>query len=459
MTEFPDPARFPARFAWGVATSSYQIEGAAAEDGRGPSIWDTFCRTPGKVLKAEHGDVACDHYHRLESDLDLIASLGVNAYRFSVAWPRVLPAGRGKINPAGLDFYSRMVDGLLARNVTPWLTLYHWDLPQALQDTGGWPVRDTASAFADYSALIARTLGDRVGNFITVNEPWVAAYLGHGAGVHAPGTRDLAASYRAAHHLLLAHGLAVQAIRSVVPQAQVGITLNLAQSVPATDEPADVAAARRQDGFLNRWYLDPLYGRGYPQDLVGLLGLNSPQAQGTVQPGDLETIAAATDFLGVNMYSRDVVQDAPDAPWPHARTVKQPESEYTGFGWEVAPQSLTALTLRLQREYHPAAIVITENGATYPDRVTPDGTVHDEARTRYFQSHLAALGEAALGGAKVTGYFAWSLMDNFEWAEGYDKRFGLVHVDFGTQVRTLKQSGQWYRDFVVQARQPKGSFL
>jgi beta-glucosidase len=451
MTQ-PHPQAFPPRFTWGVATSSYQIEGAAHEDGRSPSIWDTFCAEPGRVRGGDNGDVACDHYHRLDGDLDLIRSLGVNAYRFSVAWPRILPAGRGAVNRAGLDFYSRLVDGLLTRGLTPWLTLYHWDLPQVLQDAGGWPARDTALAFGDYAAVVAAELGDRVGHWITINEPWVAAYLGHGAGVHAPGHRDLAESFAASHHLLLAHGLGVQAVRAGAPGAQVGITLNLAAAYPATDREADHAAAHRQDGFANRWYLDPVFGRGYPQDTVDLLGEASPQAQDLVRPGDLDIIGTPSDFLGVNMYSRSVVEDAPGEGWLAVRQLRPEGSEYTGFDWEVAPQSLSDLMLRLQRDYNPPAIYITENGATYPDTVSEDGTVHDEARTRYFQQHLAALEGALAGGAKVAGYFAWSLMDNFEWAEGYDKRFGIVHVDFATQARTLKQSGRWYRDFLARAQ-------
>ncbi|AZI44862.1 beta-glucosidase (plasmid) [Deinococcus psychrotolerans] len=459
----PDTTRltrqnFPPDFVFGVATSSYQIEGAAHEGGRSPSIWDTFCATPGKVMNGENGDVACDHYHRLDSDLDLIASLNVNAYRFSVAWPRIIPGGRGATNQAGLDFYSRLVDGLLARDITPWLTLYHWDLPQVLQDKGGWPERDTALAFGDYAAVVAAELGDRVKHWITINEPWVAAFLGYGVGIHAPGHTDLAESFAASHHLLLAHGLGVQAVRASVPDAQVGITLNLGAAYPASSSPADEAAAHRQDGFANRWYLGPVFGRGYPQDTVDLLGAASPQAQGLVLPGDLEMISSPSDFLGVNMYSRSVVEDAPDnGDFLGVKQVKVEGSEYTGFDWEVAPQSLTDLMLRLQRDYNPAAIYITENGATYPDHVSPDGTVHDTARTRYFQQHLAALGAAITGGAKMAGYFAWSLMDNFEWAEGYDKRFGIVHVDFGTQARTLKASGKWYQDFLARTQQSKAT--
>ncbi|MEF2277483.1 GH1 family beta-glucosidase [Deinococcus sp. YIM 134068] len=444
-------ARFPARFTWGVATSSYQIEGAPAGDGKGPSIWDTFSHTPGRVSGGDTGDTACDHYHRWEGDLDLIRSLGVNAYRFSVAWPRVQPTGRGPANAAGLAFYDRLVDGLLARGLTPWVTLYHWDLPQALEDAGGWPSRDTAHAFADYAAIVAGALGDRVRHFITVNEPWVAAHLGYAEGIHAPGHRDHGASIRAAHHLLLGHGLAVGAVRAHAPGAQVGITLNLAAAYPSRDTPEDHAAARRQDGFANRWYLDPVFGRGYPADVCELLGRLSPEAQGVVRAGDLETIAAPTDFLGVNMYSRAVVRDAPGRGWLDLEQVRVEGSEYTGFGWEVAPQSLTDLMLRLEHDYEPGALYVTENGATYPDTVDADGQVRDPERTRYFQSHLAALADAISGGAKVSGYFAWSLMDNFEWAEGYDKRFGLVHVDFATQARTLKASGRWYRDFLTRA--------
>lgn len=448
----PRPACFPRNFTWGVATSSYQIEGAPSADGKGRSIWDTFAHTPGKVRGGATGDIACQHYTRLEGDLDLIHSLGVNAYRFSVSWPRIQPSGRGPVNRAGLDFYQRLTDGLLARGITPWLTLYHWDLPQTLQDAGGWPVRDTALAFADYAGLVAGALGDRVRHFITINEPWCAAFLGYGVGIHAPGHTDLAESFRAAHHLLLAHGLGVQAIRTAAPGVQVGMAPNLYETYPHRETPEDWAAARRQDGFQNRWYLDPIYGQGYPQDMVDLLGAVSPQAQGVVHDGDLDIIAAPTDFLGVNMYSRVVVENAPGQGFLHTHDVRPEGSEYTGFDWEVAPFSLTDLMLRVQREYNPPAIYITENGATYPDTVEADGSVRDAERTRYYQLHLSALCDAVRGGAKVAGYFAWSLMDNFEWAEGYDKRFGIVHVDFETQERTLKQSGQWYRDFLNRAR-------
>ncbi|UBV42335.1 beta-glucosidase [Deinococcus taeanensis] len=453
----PDPARFPARFTWGVATSSYQIEGAPFEDGKGPSIWDTFSHTPGKTVGGDTGDVACDHYHRLDEDLDLIQSLGVNAYRFSISWPRVLPQGRGPVNQAGLDFYSRLVDGLLVRGITPWVTLYHWDLPQTLEDEGGWTVRSTAEAFGTYAAVVAAALGDRVRHFITLNEPWCSAYLGYGTGVHAPGHTDLKASYAATHHLMVGHGLAMQAIRAHAPGAQAGITLNLYHAYPATDSAADHGAARRLDGFQNRWYLDPAYGRGYPQDMVELLGDLSPHAQGLVHPGDTELMGAPTDFLGINMYSRAVAQDAPGEGFLHARQIQPEGSEYTGFGWEVAPDSLTDLLVRLQQDYAPHAMYITENGSTYPDTVGPDGTVHDAERTRYLTEHLAATQEALARGAKVSGYFAWSLMDNFEWAEGYDKRFGIVHVDFSTQARTLKQSGRTYREFLARTRDTVGA--
>lgn len=453
----PDPARFPARFTWGVATSSYQIEGAPREDGKGPSIWDTFCRTPGKVRGGDTGDVACDHYHRLDSDLDMIRDLGVNAYRFSVSWPRILPHGRGAVNQAGLDFYQRLVDGLLTRGITPWATLYHWDLPQALEDEGGWTVRGTAEAFGTYSAVVAAALGDRVRHFITLNEPWCSAYLGYGIGIHAPGRHDLRASFAATHHLLVGHGRAMQAIRGQAPGAQAGITLNLHHTYPATDTPGDRAAAYRMDGFQNRWYLDPVYGRGYPQDMVDLLGDLSPQAQGLVLPGDTELMGQPTDFLGVNMYSRAVGQDAPGEGFLHARQIRPEGSAYTGFDWEVAPDSLTDLLVRLQEDYAPDAIYITENGSTYPDVADEDGNVNDLERTQYLTEHLAATQEALARGAKVAGYFAWSLMDNFEWAEGYDKRFGIVHVDFGTQVRTPKLSGRTYRDFLARAGQAVGA--
>jgi len=434
---------FPDQFVWGTATSSYQIEGATQEDGRGPSIWDTFSHTPGKTRGGDTGDVACDHYHRYLTDIGLMRDLGLNAYRFSVAWPRIFPRGRGEPNPKGLAFYDRLVDSLLESGITPWVTLYHWDLPQALQDQDGWPNQETAYAFAEYAAYLSRHLGDRVKHWITLNEPWCSAHLGYYAGVHAPGLRDLALSVQASHHLLLAHGLAVPAIRANAPGAQVGITLNLSPGHPASPDPADVAAARRYDGFQNRWYLDPLFGFGYPEDMLELY--RQAQAAPTWKEGDLEAIATPTDFLGLNYYSRAVLKHSPEAPY-YFDGVRSGQ-EFTQMDWEVYPDGLRELLVRLAREYRPKALYITENGAAYPDQLIR-GQVQDPQRTHYLERHFTAAWQALQAGAPLQGYFVWSLLDNFEWAEGYEKRFGLVYVDFDTQERYIKQSGHWFRAFL-----------
>ena len=439
---------FPADFIWGTATAAYQIEGAAATDGRAPSIWDTFTKTPGKVHNGDTGDVACDHYHRYAADFELMKSLGFGAYRFSVSWSRVIPNGRGPVNAAGLEFYDRLLDAMLERGIQPFATLYHWDLPQTLEDAGGWLVRDTAFAFAEYADVMTRALGDRLKNWATLNEPWCSAFLGYGIGIHAPGKTDFAASLQAAHHLLLAHGLAMPIIRENVPRAHAGIVLNPAPVYPASPSSADVAAAFRADGFQNRWYFDPIFGRGYPADTLEAYRDFAPK----LESGDLEIIAAPIDFVGVNYYSRNVVTDAPisAAPAPEAllgyRNVRLDNVPRTFFDWEVYPQGLTDFLERVQRDYSPASILITENGASYLDQMV-DGKIDDPERTAYFQSHLAASLAAIKKGVKLDGYFAWSFLDNFEWAEGYEKRFGLTHVDFATQARTVKSSGQWFKAF------------
>ena len=436
---------FPAHFVWGVATSAYQIEGATDKDGRSPSIWDTFCRTPGKVHNGDTGDVACEHYLRWEEDLDLIASLGVDAYRFSVAWPRVIPSGRGAVNEAGLDFYDRLVDGILARGLKPYATLYHWDLPQVLEDSGGWTNRDTAYAFADYAEAVVKRLGDRVVSYATLNEPWCSAYLGYGNGHHAPGHNDLQMSLAATHHLLLGHGLALPRMRKYAPTAQHGIVLNLAQVYPATASEEDRKAAERFDIFNNRLYLDPLFAASYPQELVDNLGELMPE----VQEGDLATIAAPLDFLGENYYTPSFVGHDASAPWPHLSFPERPHTEKTDMGWEVYPQGLSDMLMRLHKAYG-LPLYVTENGPAYPDPDTLEGgELADPGRVRYYQRHLEAVNHALNRGADVRGYFAWSLLDNFEWAFGYAKRFGIVHVDYKTQPRTLKDSAKWYRDFIT----------
>ncbi|TQK50623.1 beta-glucosidase [Streptomyces sp. SLBN-118] len=429
----------PADFTWGAATAAYQIEGAVAKDGRSPSIWDTFSHTPGAVAGGDTGDVACDHYHRWPEDIALMKQLGLGAYRFSIAWPRVVPGGDGPVNKAGLDFYDRLVDGLLDAGITPFATLYHWDLPQALQDRGGWPSRETAEHFAAYASAVTERLGDRVRDWATLNEPLCSAWIGHLEGRMAPGLTDLGAAVHASYHLHLGHGLAVQAIRAASPGARVGIVNNLSPIEPATDRPEDHAAAVRADGHTNRWWLDPIHGRGYPQDMLDVYGVELPQ-----RAGDLETIAAPLDWLGLNYYFRQIVTADPTGPVPHARQIFVPGARHTAMDWEVHADGLEQLLLRLTEEYGAQRIHVTENGSAYPDVVRADGTIDDPERVRYLEEHLAACARAARQGAPVAGYFAWSLMDNFEWAYGYDKRFGLVHVDYTTQRRTIKGSGHRY---------------
>jgi beta-glucosidase len=441
---------FPRGFLWGAATSAYQIEGGVREGGRGESIWDRFGAVPGNITDGSNADVACDHYHRWKGDVDLLRWLGVGAYRFSVAWPRVMPDGVGAVNEPGLDFYDALVDALVAAGIRPFVTLYHWDLPQAVQDRGGWGVRDTADAFAEYAAAVARRLGDRVRHWITHNEPWVVATGGHEDGVHAPGHRDPALALRAAHHLLLSHARAMEAVRGTVPGAEAGITLNLAPIWPASSGEADREAARRQDGSFNRWYLDPLFRGRYPDDAIAdrvrrghLAGPELP----FVQAGDLEAIAGPLDFLGVNYYSRWVV-GAGEGGEP-VLTSPVPKEELTDMEWEVFPQGLSDLLIRLQREYRPPAIYITENGAAYGDGPDAEGRIADTRRVAYLSGHLAAARRAIEAGVPLRGYFAWSLLDNFEWTGGYAKRFGLYWVDYASQQRLPKDSAFWYRDVVA----------
>jgi beta-glucosidase len=436
-------------FLWGTATSAYQIEGAVAEGGRSPSIWDTFCRVPGAIDNGDTGDVACDHYHRWPEDVALMRRLGVDAYRFSIAWPRVLPEGTGRVNEAGLDFYERLVDGLLESGIRPFATLYHWDLPQVLQDRGGWPARDTAMAFADYAQVLGERLGDRIEDWFTVNEPLCSAWIGYLEGRMAPGERDLSRAIPASHHLLLGHGLAAAALRSVSRgPVRVGAVLNLSPCEPASDDEKDVAAARRADGHTNRWWLDPLNGRGYPADMVEAYGIAPP-----VRDGDLDVIAAPMDHVGLNYYFRQVVADDPEGPVPWARMISVPDWTLTGMGWEVHADGLEQLLVRLTDDYQARLIYVTENGSAWPDEIEPDGHVEDKERTDYLEQHLAACAAAARRGAPLAGYFAWSLLDNFEWAYGYAKRFGLVHVDYPTQRRTIKASGHRYADIIRSYRQ------
>lgn len=439
-------AALPADFCWGVATSAYQIEGSVAVDGRRSSIWDDFCRTPGAVDNGDTGEVASDSYQRWPDDLRLLGELGVNSYRFSTAWPRVQPAGSGRGNPAGLDHYDRMVDDLLAAGITPFVTLYHWDLPTELQWQGGWTNRDTAYRFADYTRIVADRLGDRVQHWMTLNEPQCSAWIGHLEGRMAPGWRDLRSAVHASYHLLLAHGLGLRVLRASADlPAQVGIVNNLSPCEPATTSEADAAAALRADGHINRWWLDPIVGRGFPADMRELYRVELP-----AQPGDEALIAGELDFLGVNYYFRQKISaDERVATLGFAQT-PVPAALTTALGWEVYPAGLEELLLRLSKEYDAPAIYVTENGSAWPDSPDQHGFVHDAQRAAYLLDHVEATAAAAAKGAPVKGYFCWSLLDNFEWAYGYQPRFGLAYVDYRTQLRTLKFSGQRYRELIAE---------
>lgn len=440
---------FPADFAWGVATSAYQVEGSPHADGRGESIWDRFCRQPGAVAGGATGDVACDHYRRWEKDLDLLAELGVRTYRFSLAWPRLFPDGDDRLNQAGLDHYRRLVDGLLARGITPAVTLHHWDVPARLQDDhGGWEGRETALRFADYAAAAFNALGDRVPLWITMNEPWVVAILGFFRGVHAPGHTDFAEALLASHHQLLGHGLAVQAFRASGATGQIGITLNLQPTYPLADSEADRAAARLSHGYTDRWYLDPVFGRGYPADLAEVYARHGFSVDFD-SPDDQATIATPMDFLGVNYYSRRVVSAGGDEFGWKVREGPSAGIETTGMAWEVVPDAMADLFAALRRDYPPLPIYVTENGASYADEPGPDGTIQDPARIAFLERHFAVAEQAIADGTDLRGYFVWSFMDNLEWALGYGPRFGLVHVDYATQRRTPKASFSWYRDLIA----------
>lgn len=445
---------FPKDFIWGTATSSYQIEGAANEGGRGESIWDRYSKTPGKVNDGTNGDVACDHYHRYPEDIALMKNLGVGAYRFSIAWPRILPSGRGTVNAAGLDFYDRIVDTLLAAGIEPFVTLYHWDLPQALQDEGGWANRATAEAFAEYARVVGKRLGDRVKKWITHNEPWCASLLSHQLGLHAPGIKDYRTALSASHHLLLSHGLAVPILRECSSGAEVGITLNLTPTVPASRSAADIDAARHFDGYFNRWFLDPLFGRHYPADMIAdyiAAGHLPPEGLTDLRPGDLKIIAAPCDFLGVNYYNRTVMRSSriPEEENLPRTEHLAPREEWTEMGWEVYPDGLRQILTRVHLEYNPAKLYVTENGASYSDGPDPEGRVRDERRRRFLRDHFIAARRAMDAGAPLAGYFVWSLLDNFEWERGYTQRFGIVWVDYATQKRIPKDSALWYQGVIA----------
>jgi beta-glucosidase len=430
-------ADFPTTFVWGVATAAYQIEGAANEGGRGESVWDRFCAKSGTIADGSSGLIACDHYHRMPADVALMADMGVENYRFSIAWPRVQPDGEGAWNEEGFAFYDRLLTALEAKGIKAHLTLNHWDLPQALQDKGGWAARETCTFFVRYAQEVTKRFGHRLASLVTHNEPWVVAILGHQDGIFAPGLKARSVAFQVAHHLLLSHGMAVAAVRKSHPNLQLGIVLNLSPIYPASASAADIAKAKLDDGYIVRWYMDPLFKAAYPQDVWDDLGSDAP----VVLDGDMDTIAQPLDFVGVNYYTRNFSSSG--NPWD----VRANAARVTDMGWEVFPQGLTELLVRLHQDYAPKALLVTENGAAFVDKLA-GGRVVDPDRLEYLREHIAACADAIAQGVPLKGYFAWSLLDNFEWASGYAKRFGLVYVDYATQQRIVKSSGQWYADFL-----------
>jgi len=435
---------FPTDFTWGAATSAFQIEGAWKEDGKGESIWDRFCHTPGRIEDGETGDIACDHYHRWRQDVALMKEMGLKAYRFSISWPRILPSGRGDVNSMGLAFYDRLVDALLEANIEPFVTLYHWDLPQPLQDAGGWPGRNVVDAFVEYAEVISRSLGDRVKHWITINEPHISALIGHLEGRHAPGHTDLHEALVSAHHLLLAHGLAIPIIRSNSPNAQVGIAIDFHPQTPVSPSATDRKAAWHAGGVINRWFLDSIAGRGYPEDVRRAYD----DEMNFVRDGDLDRIATPLDFLGLNYYSRNIARSGPGGATAGAHRTIGPSDESTEMGWEVYPEGILEMLGNVHFTYDFPALYITENGAAYQDKVGPNGQIEDSQRISYLRRHLEKVWEAILLGVPVQGYFVWSLLDNFEWTYGTSKRFGLVYVDYRTQQRTPKASAKWYQGVI-----------
>ena len=431
--------QFSEGFIWGASTASYQIEGAAAEDGRGPSIWDTFSHTAGKVANGDTGDVACDHYHRYPEDIALMRRLGISAYRFSTAWPRILPQGKGQVNQAGLDFYDRLIDAILGAGITPWLCFYHWDLPQALQDLGGWQNRDIADRFTDYAMIVHRRVGDRVKRYATFNEPNVISVLGHATGDHAPGLTDREATFKTMHHINLSHGKAIAALRADNKDLILGIVNNLGPAVPASESEADKTAAEYADAIWNRVFADPQFLGSYPALLLGDL---APY----VRPGDLATIHQPLDYFGVNHYSPNYTKRDPGAVLGCSTVAPPKAAPVTGMGWEISPRAFYDQLMDIHQRYGPIPTYVTENGAGYEETVGPDGKVHDDQRIAFLESYLGAVCDAIAAGADVRGYFIWSLLDNFEWACGYAKRFGLVYIDYATLKRIPKQSFEYYRN-------------
>lgn len=441
-------SKFPKGFLWGAATSAYQIEGAWQEDGKGESIWDRFSHTKGKISGGDKGDVAADHYHRYREDVQMMKELGLDSYRFSISWPRIFPEGVGEVNQTGLDFYQRLVDELLAIEIAPMATLYHWDLPQALQDKGGWPDRQIVNAFVDYADVVTRALGDRVKMWATLNEPYVSAYLGYFTGEHAPGHQDVDEMLASAHHLLLSHGQAVPVIRNNVPESEVGIVLNPGPMFPASQSYHDRKAAWLEDGILNRWYLDPLAGRGYPTDVVGHFG----RQMEFVEPEDMEVIAEPIDFLGINYYTRFVIRSAGIPKVDNLPVEIETGDLVTEMNWEVYPEGLYDILTRIHYEYRFPKFYVTENGSAFPDELTSDGKIHDVLRTQYLVDHFDQAAKAITHGVPLAGYYVWSFMDNFEWAHGYKMRFGIIHINFTTLERTFKESAKWYQEFLKSSK-------
>jgi beta-glucosidase len=451
VTDFPDNGdlarRFPTDFTWGFAASAYQIEGATREDGRGVSVWDTFARQPGAVINGDTGDVACDHYHRFREDVALMADLGARAYRFSVSWPRVMPAGVGAVNRRGLDFYERLVDELLSAGVQPMVNLFHWDLPQPLQDRGGFASPESTGWFTDYAMALASRLGDRVSDWMTFNEPAVYAFLGHADGIHAPGIRHWPTAMRVADNQLRAHAAASDAIRAAIPASRIGVAFDVNKIAPATDSDSDRRAAELASAARDAWFLDPLFGRGYPA-----LGLEAHRAAGHLEGVELtDPPDGRLDYLGLNYYRQDSIAANSDEPFDWQQVTPR-DAELTDMGWEVVPEGLTSVLVELQGTYAPKDVVISENGAAYPDRVDADGQVRDRDRIHYLERHLGAVADARDAGVPVSGYYVWSLLDNYEWSFGYTKRFGVIRVDFETQRRTVKQSGRWYQALIAGSR-------
>jgi beta-glucosidase len=439
---------FPKSFTWGVATASYQIEGGAHEECRGESIWDRFARQPGKVYKQQNGEIACDHFHRYPEDVQLMADLGIQSYRFSFAWPRLFPE-EGKFNREGLEFYKRLLDELEAKGIMPAATIYHWDLPTWLQDKGGWTNRETVDHFVMYAKVLFEAFGSRIKSWITHNEPWCAAFLGYALGVHAPGHTDWNEALSASHHLLLSHGKVIEAYRSMGLDGEIGITLNLSPAVPATDTPKDAAASERSDGFANRWFLDPIFKGSYPVDMMTLYEKRFGPLH-FVKEGDLDTISARMDFLGINYYSHNIIEDDENNDILGAGTISETEN-VTDMGWGIHPESLYHLLTRIKTDYSEIPLYITENGAAYPDQKI-DGKVEDHDRIKYLQDHFEAALRFIEEKGNLKGYYVWSFMDNYEWAFGYSKRFGIIYVDYETLERTPKESYKWYQK-VIQKNQ------